>query len=64
MGPKFLIARRAGQLFGVQLDANRGQIWKQIDTCPSRAFLSFHVEEHYTRRPRSLRPVAGIRHIS
>jgi hypothetical protein len=28
MGPKFLMARRAGQLFGVQLDADRGQIWK------------------------------------
>jgi hypothetical protein len=35
MGPKFPMARGAGQLlFGVQLDADRGQIWKRIETCP------------------------------
>lgn len=54
MGPKFLIARRAGQLFGVQLDANRGQIWKQIDTCPSRAFPFLSGQRSTTRGGREV----------
>src|SRR3954464_959331 len=62
MGPKFLVARRAGQLlFRRAMDAG-SESNLEAGLMHVHDVLPFASEEDYTPRPRSLKPPAGARH--